>query len=307
MSRDLYNSDWHDPVSKIEVLVDPATGWPYHRGSLAQDQEFRDMDAKDLRQPFVARFAARLSLDPERRSEEIFWLRRRVNPFISDDLLRLAITGKSEFTRGLPLGYLARFGKVGRRDLKVLLRILAAERNLYVLSSCFQVVVKVLGAKAELHALAAMTDPRWRHKYSLLGFFFEHGSAKAVPAVASFVRRAIRRPREIEGQQTDLVFALRFLNRMIDRNPEVVTVFGDVVRQWHNLAHDECEALHLHVKWFRWRTLEPAEPPADKNGRRVSFQTGSGFRRLWKNKERFLAWDTLSPKEQAKRRPKNSR
>lgn len=302
MARDLYNSDWHDPVERPELLNDPVTGWPFHRGSLIQDPDHLKLEAQDLRHPGVAPFRRRLSRDPSRASEEIWWLRRRINPFITKDLLRAAEQGKSEYTRGFPLEYMAKYRPARRADLPILLRILRRERKMLVLAACFRVAVNLLKAKAQPLALAAMKDPRWRFKYGLLWFFNHYGTVEAVPVVAEFVRRVVRRPRDFDGRETDLTLAIEFLNRMIDRSPLVIPAFCEVVRYWHNLSYDESDRIHSVALWIRLRTLEPVEPLP--TNRRVKLQTGSGVRRLWKNKERFHAWDSLSPKEQAKRRPK---
>jgi hypothetical protein len=275
-----FSSEWHDPVSKIQLKKDPSTGELYHHGSYYE--ESRDASAVSEQHWAVRKHVSRLSKDPVLRSSQIRWLRARVNPFSGKDLLRYATTAKDPYGRACAMNDLDAFGLLHRSFVPSLARIARTDRFGENRAMALSLIAKLRGSAAEGMYLESLGDPSFRYKFSPISLINDHGTSASVPAMAKYVKKAVRRKRTGFEWDSDVSVAVKFLNRFLDRHPAVVDAFQDVVRYWHNLDYDEARCVEVNARYIGIRVLSPVEPEESDGPERVTIQASWGKRRLWK-------------------------
>jgi hypothetical protein len=280
-----FDSDWHDPTDAIVVETDSDTGDVFHRYSYYE--EWRVEDDHACRHRTAAPFLHRLSKDPVRRSAQLRWLKKGVNPFDVKSLMKYVRKSRDPAGRWCALHDIERFGLIDKSCGPFLDRLVrrdpSQDNKMFALSQ----LASLQKERAEPLYLEALRS-KWFHvKLTPIWCIYTYGGVGSVPAVCEFVQRAVRRQRRAEGWDTDLSYAIRFLDRFLDSRSIVEVAFKSVIKYWKNLAYEEADCILKNARYIGIRTLEPIPPTEDPEQDRTTITTPAFRRRLWKNKERF--------------------
>jgi len=283
--RPLFSSEWHDPTDRIEVKQDERTGDVYHKGSYYE--EWRKSDDKYRRRKKAIEHWDRLSKDPVRRGEQIRWFRLGVDPFDVQSLLSYARSAKNSAGRWLAMHDIDSFGLLGPSCYSVLEWMARNDRSQDNRMMALGLLGRIQRGSSEELYIELLQSKHFRFKITPVFCIHEYGTAKSVPSVSEFVKRAVKRRRQSRDRDTDLLYSIRFLDKHLDKMPVVEDVFKIVIRYWHNLGYAEAMGVLQWARYIGIRVLEPIQPAEDESPDRVTITTPTFRRRLWKDKSRF--------------------
>ncbi len=259
----------------------PGDDFPCHPQSVQAQQWNRMLAKRALNR--VRPHAARLSRNELREFDEILYLKAGVQPWDPDAMLEHFRQIKGEAGRWCVLHHLIKYRVLRRRHLPVLCRALQDPAS-SVRGMVLSAIIGLEGARAEPLVLAELEGGHRGDAYRLMAYFREHGTRRAVPAVAAWVTRAVARRRRTESSETDLVLACEFLETQVDIDRRALSALADVVRKWPNVASEEADCLQTRVRWVGRRVIDILRPAARRD-ERVSLQGPLGTRRLFKADE----------------------
>jgi hypothetical protein len=281
----VFDSEWHDPTDAIIVEIEPNTGDLFHRYSYYE--EWRVGDDHKCRHRTAAPFLHRLSKDPVRRSAQLRWLKKGVNPFDVNSLIGYVHKSKDAAGRWCALHDMGAFGLVNKSCAPFLERLVRKDPSQDNKMFALSMLANVEKGRAEPLYVEALRSKWFRVKMTPVWCIFTHGSRKSVPAVCEFVHKAVGRKRRATGWDTDLSYAIRFLDSFLDSHPLVEPAFKVVIKHWKNLMYEEADCILKNARYIGIRTLEPISPVEDAEDGKSTITTPTFRRRLWKNKSRF--------------------
>ncbi len=266
------------------TLVDgPTDHFPCHPESYWATG--RDYSRAEFKRKRIRPFAERLSRDPLRAGNEVFFLRRRIDPFDADKLLDTAINHANAAARWLMLHHLERYRMLEACHEPALFKLLE-DANAAIRSYALGVITKVRAqAAARRHqdfVLRCFNRERSHERFTALHQMLECGGPLAVCEVSEWVSQVVKRSRRVAGWTTDLQLGCEYLLLNIDRSELVEPAFANVVRYWPNLADEEARHIESSVRWIGMRVIEIERGSSDTS-KRVAVQSSMGIRNVYRS------------------------
>jgi hypothetical protein len=250
-------------AGKYELRRGSKAGELHWSGSL-QDQysgEDGEWRVKALRHSRVRTHVDRLSRQPVRRLQQIWFLKRKIDPFSGVALVHAAIE-EGSVLQWLMLMHALQYNMLSAECIPAL-RIMAMSGNTEGNYAALYALTSLLGSEIEPILMAKMEQGA-KSQESVMTLVRQYGSAELVPAVAEYVhRRVMRKSRLVDNGETPLFDACVFLEQYIDESDLVEPALARVVERFFHLDWIEANRIAAVVRWIGVRVPQEKRVPEE--------------------------------------------